>query len=477
MPKPKSKTKIAIGMPVFQSFSPVVAFDYMRMMYSFGRRYPEYDFYLLPKMKSEQFRARNSIVESALKIGAKYLLFLDDDHVFGWKETLEHSQYDFLQKLIDHKKDIIGCLYFHRSGEYKPVLMKEIGDGKYTFLNDSEIKHGLQEVEVQGGGVMLIDLKIFDKILPPYFEPEQQTDGESLGTDVQLCKKARAAGFGVWCDTSITVGHIKQDYDVITPHNRNSFIGENSMKGNIGDDWVVDNWMKGYRDAVREYTGMTDEEIVKSAWLYDEKHMVNFEDYENKDEYYAKLGVEQLCRQMVYHSVSKVAWDGLVLLKHFTGGVKTCGVDYGCGSAPVGFEVLKYGHKVDFVDIDGSYAYEFLKWRVKNSDRKDNAGFKLAGPYDFALFLDSIEHFKDWEPILDNVIGRLKERGVLFTNFFDNRDFLNREHINMDHKAVMDFLLSRRMFPKTYSIWIKDDNYMGGAMNVNNEKKLKEKAK
>ena len=66
--------------------------------------------------------------------------------------------------------------------------MKEFEKGKYTFLNDSEIKRALQPVDVQGGGCMLINMKIFDKILPPYFEPEQQTNGDNLGTDIQICK-------------------------------------------------------------------------------------------------------------------------------------------------------------------------------------------------------------------------------------------------------------------------------------------------
>ena len=236
-------SRIAVGMPVFKSFDPQVAFDYMRMFYSFGRRYPEHDFTLITKTKSEQFRARNAIVETALMYRMDYLLFLDDDHVFNWMDTRGPDDYEFLRKLLAHKKDIIGCLYYHRGGDFKPVVMRELEQGKYTFLTDAEIEKGLQKVDVQGGGCMLIDLKIFDKIKPPYFEPEQQTDGLNLGTDVQLCKKAKEAGFGVWCDTSIVVGHVKQEAEIVTHMNRDIHYAERKMKENIKDEWSQEKWM------------------------------------------------------------------------------------------------------------------------------------------------------------------------------------------------------------------------------------------
>jgi 2-polyprenyl-3-methyl-5-hydroxy-6-metoxy-1,4-benzoquinol methylase len=125
---------------------------------------------------------------------------------------------------------------------------------------------------------------------------------------------------------------------------------------------------------------------------------------------------------------------------------------------------------LDFIDIDGAPSYEFLKWRIEKSDYKDRAGWSISGPYEFALFMDVIEHLKDWKAILDNVVGRIVEKGVLFTNFFANRDFKNPEHINMNHSAVMDFLISRHMVPKSEGIWIKDDNFMG-PMNIETERK------
>lgn len=85
----------------------------------------------------------------------------------------------------------------------------------------------------------------------------------------------------------------------------------------------------------------------------------------------------------------------------------------------------------------------------------------MRGPYDFLMFLDSIEHLENWREVLDQAIGRLKQEGVLVTNFFSNRDFNNPEHVNMDHAAVQQFLIDRHVYPVNDLVWIKRDNMMG----------------
>ena len=456
------RLRIGVGIPCFQTIQPDVAFDYMRMWYSFGKRYPDYDFFLIQKTKSEQFRARNSIVQTGLQFGLDYLFFLDDDHIFDWQGRPDGEAYNFLHTLIDHQKDIVGCLYYHRTGEYRPVLMKKYGEKGYTFMSDADITGGLQEVDVQGGGCMLINMKIFDRLKPPYFEPEMMTDGNSYGTDIQLCRKAQEAGFSVWCDTSIVVGHLKQEAEIIHSENRDNHIADTAMRGGFAEEYMMANYLKAYRKAVVDHTGFEWDEVVEHAMQYNDLEMSRFEDFEDKRDYYRQLGVAQLCRQAHFHSSPLMSQQGLVILKQFKKGFKGRGVDFGCGSAPVGFELVKAGHDMDFIDLDGAAAYEFLKWRVKDEGYEDRAGYELTGPYDFALMLDSIEHIEDWQGALDQVCGRLKEKGVLITNYFLNRDFHNPEHISMDHAAVADFLGTLNMVPKSSQIWIKDDAFMQG---------------
>jgi hypothetical protein len=149
-------------------------------------------------------------------------------------------------------------------------------------------------------------------------------------------------------------------------------------------------------------------------------------------------------------------------MSQFKRGFRGYGLDYCCGSAPVGFQLLLTRHKMDFIDIDGASGYEFLKWRLKKHEVEEGAGFEITGPYDFVLMLDAIEHLEDWESHLDNVVGRIRANGVLIINFFNNMDFGNPEHINMNHDKVSKFLVSRKLYPANDFVWVKKDSFMGG---------------
>ena len=70
--------------------------------------------------------------------------------------------------------------------------------------------------------------------------------------------------------------------------------------------------------------------------------------------------------------------------------------------------------------------------------------------------LDSIEHLEDWQGVLGAIIPKMKQKGVLITNYFDNQDFQNPEHISMDKDAVQKFLTSHGVYPLNNKLWVKD---------------------
>jgi GT2 family glycosyltransferase len=190
----------------------------MRLSFALGRRYPEYDFFLAVRGKKEQFRARNSIVEEALRAGCDYLFFLDDDQIIDIDNSmLPSSRYLFLKRLIQHMDNdpamgICGALYYQRDAtDCWPVVMQvNRGGHGYSFLTHPEITGGLQRVAVTGGGAMLIRASVFDKIEHPWFRPELD-----FGTDIQICQKVQEAGFTVWCDTSVEIGHTRAEREVV----------------------------------------------------------------------------------------------------------------------------------------------------------------------------------------------------------------------------------------------------------------------
>lgn len=447
---------VFIGIPAYSSVPGETLEDYMRFAYHLGRRNTEYDFCLGIKTKSEQFRARNSIVEAAISVGADYLFMLDDDHVIDWFGTQGPTDaYDIVKKLIAHNKPIVGALYYHRGGECLPVLMKEGKDGGFYYLRDDEVTGGLQEVAVQGGGCMLIDMNVFSRIPSPWFEPEFQ-----FGTDVQICKKVREEGLSVWCDTSIVVGHVKSTREVITPKNRLRVLSETAARcetGNGGVDkgLLARNAMALYRLDAEEYLGMPIEKMCDLADTYFEKNLTRAKEYKDMTEYYRSLGPEQVARQVWFHHTAPMVQQFETVLNFINTNADGYGMDFGCGTSPVGFEVALRGHKIDFVDIDGSPAYQFTKWRAKKRGIK--CGFEWGGPYDYILALDAIEHVQDWQAVLGRMVDSLKDNGAIITNFLFNKDYENVEHVFMDKKAFREFLVARGVYPVNEMVWMKRD--------------------
>lgn len=453
--------KIVVGIPCYRDVAAETLQDYMRFAYYLGRRCPDHEFFLDIKTKSEQFRARTAIVEASLQVGADYLLFLDDDHVIDWEDAVgPNPRYGFILELLAHmqvgeKRAIVGALYYHRGGDCMPVVMKEGKDGGFYYLRDDEITSGLQEVAVQGGGCMLVDMNLFSVIPQPWFEPEHR-----LGTDLQLCKKAREHGFTVWCDTSIVIGHVKSSREIITPRTRHRIIGETAGRGvteGVNQSALASGAYNLYRMDAQEYLQMDWNKILGFATLYNTKYMPTFSDYADPKEYYRSLGGEQIARQVWFHSLPEMLDQMQFITSVINTNVDAHGLDYGCGSAPVGMELALRGHRMDFIDVDGAPGYEFAKWRAIKRGINNRCGWCVQDDYDYCLMLDSIEHIKDWESVLELITSKLKDNGFLLTNYFLNNDFANVEHISMDHQAVKEFLVSHGLYPMNQIIWIKRD--------------------
>lgn len=167
--------------------------------------------------------ARNTIVQTFLDdpdyAGVDWLWLLDADMEF---------EPDTLDRLIKsaHPKDrpIVGGLCF--------ALMKgdehEIVPTLYRFRNHGQDNQELarvmdyqldtmNEVDATGGACLLIHRSVLEKIREdnkppwPWFEERATGDdyGNSLSEDVVFCLRARAAGFPIFVDTAIKIGHVK----------------------------------------------------------------------------------------------------------------------------------------------------------------------------------------------------------------------------------------------------------------------------
>ena len=140
-------------------------------------------------------QARNNGVDMARGFGADYLLFLDSDMVFP-RETLV--------RLLGHRRDIVGATYVKRTPPHDLL-------GANLYLDRPPHPSGLIEMRHLPTGCLMIKMSVFDALTKPYFRfLYDEASGEIIGEDYNFCDRARAAGFEIWCDPSLSfeIGHI-----------------------------------------------------------------------------------------------------------------------------------------------------------------------------------------------------------------------------------------------------------------------------
>ena len=132
---------------------------------------------------------RNYIASQALKKNCDYILTIDDDMTFPANT---------LQKLLDTGKRIVGVLSYSRMLPLKP-----------TVVPVDKITDELFECKEVGGGVLLIDTKVFKEVKQPWFATEKHDFGMvKVGEDAYFCHRAREQGIKVYCEPSLSVGHL-----------------------------------------------------------------------------------------------------------------------------------------------------------------------------------------------------------------------------------------------------------------------------
>ena len=152
---------------------------------------------------------RDAAVDLARTEGFSHLLFLDADMV--WPTDV------LVRMLAHHDRGIVGGLYVMRHPPYAPVALRDkfraegssVDQFYHAQLTESR-EDGLIPVDVLGMGCTLIPLAVFDAIGDrPWFEYKNDDAGWPVVTeDVPFCTKAKAAGFSVWLDPSISCGHV-----------------------------------------------------------------------------------------------------------------------------------------------------------------------------------------------------------------------------------------------------------------------------
>ena len=144
-----------------------------------------------------------------------YMMWIDSDTQFKTQ--------DFFA-LYEMNKDIASGWYAQPGASnenyYTPVVEKMdnkyfLSNGFFQFLRvkDFEYKKNLFKADYIGFGWVLIKQGVFEKLTYPWFAPRllkiSETISEMSSEDVAFCLDARTAGFELWVNPAVRVGHEK----------------------------------------------------------------------------------------------------------------------------------------------------------------------------------------------------------------------------------------------------------------------------
>lgn len=144
---------------------------------------------------------RRILVERAKEEGCTHILFIDSDMTFDE---------DALERLLERDKPIIGVDTNMRAIPLTSTVKRLDEKGNMIW---EEFPDGLVKCAGVGSGFLLLELSVFDSIEKPWFFFETDETGKTLwGEDMWFCRKASKAGYNIWCDRTVKVGHIG-DYE------------------------------------------------------------------------------------------------------------------------------------------------------------------------------------------------------------------------------------------------------------------------
>ena len=182
--------KIGIGLPTNRQVRPKTVQSLLELV-----AHSKYDYHINISTRGyNTAENRNLIVAQAIKNNCTHLLLTDDDMVF---------EKDALDKLLAHDKDIVGAIY-NTKYEKQELVIEYLSKDKF-------IKENLFKCKALGGGLLLIKTDVFLKVPQPHFGYKWTDNGMvEMSNDWFFCEKAREAGYDIWCDKSLLVGHIAE---------------------------------------------------------------------------------------------------------------------------------------------------------------------------------------------------------------------------------------------------------------------------
>lgn len=137
----------------------------------------------------------------------EWLFIMGDDHVFAP---------DLLMRLLDRQVDVVSPLVAARKWPHPMfVFRQDPAKDEMTIVDRADLPaSGIHPYDGCSGAGMLIRRHVLEKLQAPYYEPGRVRQGE-LNEDTWLMYKMRQAGFQIYVDCDLRMGH--QTPSVIWP--------------------------------------------------------------------------------------------------------------------------------------------------------------------------------------------------------------------------------------------------------------------
>jgi len=209
------KPTIFIAMPCYDSVKINTMLSVIKLVQQLGKSGIEVGIHTMKSPLIHQ--ARNYLTSVFLTTEYQYLLFIDSDVEFDPESVL---------KMLIAKKNIVCTPYRVKSADLtKHIYTVEFKDPKNILI----LAGGLVEIEAGPTGLMLIDRKVFEKIIKnhhdlkitnkatPHAEKSHEfyynffdfsfNDGYAMGEDVSFCRLARGNGFKIYANIESSTTH------------------------------------------------------------------------------------------------------------------------------------------------------------------------------------------------------------------------------------------------------------------------------
>ncbi len=147
----------------------------------------------------------NQSIRQMLDSDSEWIWIMGDDHIFNP---------DTLIKLLDHNLDVVIPTVVRRRPPFIPVLFKEktpeCPPGQFPPYQWHELpkEGGLMEVQYAGSAGMLIRRHVIESLGDDNWFEIGKLGGDQMNEDTFLCQKIRDAGYKIFVDLDIFMGHI-----------------------------------------------------------------------------------------------------------------------------------------------------------------------------------------------------------------------------------------------------------------------------